>query len=303
MRRIITYLLLFSLGLLLPITFVVYFSNNSKNIGGSFFYQRATLRAAPTQELQSSPSPIDEQEAKNDFLTINSDLKLDPSADNFFIVSSYIKIDELPKQGRRQKIIGKYLDQTPNSGWALGIKRLNTSVRPEVYFQGIVHEPNAWYTFEKVKFKRKHWYAITVVFNKSKAVNLFLEEIANPFELKLETEKSESELIPAAEAREQELQEPTFLGGYNFSDVVYKSTSANMDFAPAVMENGEFKGQISDLLIINTKELNFSKDALIKIIKGGPQKLAGNFDSESIVFWASKEGDKSKYQRQFQRKS
>lgn len=302
MRRTITYLLLFSLGLLLPVSFAVYFSNNSKNITGDLFYQRAALHVEHTPDLHKSQFQADEQEAKSDFLTINSDSNLDPSADNFFIVSSYIKIDELPKQGRRQKIIGKYLDQAPYSGWALGIKRLSTSVRPEVYFQGIGKEPSAWYTFEKVKFKKKHWYAITVVFKKSEAVNLFLEEISNPSELKLGTEKNNEELIAVAEAKEQEFQEPLFLGGYNFLDIGFKSTSANMDFAPTIMENGEFKGEISDLLIINTKELNFSKNALIKIIKGGPQKLASNFNSENIVFWASKEGDKSKYQRQVLRK-
>ncbi len=303
MRRIITYLLLFSLGLLLPVSFAVYFSNNSKNIEQNLIYKRAALDTEAIKEILPSQFQTEEQEGKSDFLTINSDNNLDPSADNFFIVSSYLKIDELPKQGRRQKIIGKYLDQAPYSGWALGIKRLSTSVRPEVYFQGTDKENNSWYTFEKVKFKKKHWYAITMIFKKSEAVNLFLEEITNPSDFQLETEKNDNSAVAAAEARDPELAEPLFLGGYNFPEVAYKSTIANMDFAPPVMENGEFKGEVSDLLIINTKELNFSKDALIKMVKGGPKKLAGNFNSENIVFWASKEGDKSKYQRQIQRKS
>lgn len=301
MGRFIKYLLLVVLALIIPIKFAVYFSDNSKNSGESSFYQRASLRSELDQEVNLPQSQAEDQDNKNDFLTINSDINLDPSPDNFFIVSTYIKIDELPKLGRRQKIIGKYLDKKPSSGWALGIKRLSTSVRPEIYFQGEDSEVSGsgWYTFEKVKFKRKHWYAITVVFKKAEAVSLFLEEIADPSIFKLNTENNDTDIIPVAEANEQ--HDPIFLGGYDFSKVMFKSTDANMVFAPMEVENGEFKGELADLLIINTKELNFSENELSKIIKGGPQKLAGNFNPESVVFWATKEGDKSRFQRSFQK--
>jgi len=225
-------------------------------------------------------------EPQNSALRVVSDTSFDPDPSRYFVVSLNFKAISLPRTGKRQKLIAKYTDDSsPYPGWALAIRRLNTSTRPEVYWQN-KEGKGGWHTFDDVHFSRNQWYSLTLIARDSDLISLYVEKL-------------DSKPAPdAAEADDEESDAPQavrFLGGYNVSSVAIGPTPANLEFSPPLLENGDYRGEVRNVLIARPSHIPLNQNKLRQLIQGGSSELHSQFEAEDISLWVDDAGqDQSK---------
>jgi len=212
---------------------------------------------------------------------VASDDQLDPIPGKFFVASVAVNITSLPRSGKRQKLMGKYGSvgkTTP--GWAIGIRRLSTSTRPEVYWQDESGN-GGWFTFERFRFRRNRWYALTLVALPGDFMSLYVQELRG------------IEPVAEADAEDQSgdaAAAPVFLGGYSLSDVSLMPTDAVLEFAPRRVEAGDFRGAVRTVLVANPVRLPKSPDKLSEIIVGGPDEFAARVHEQELRLWVRDDG-------------
>ncbi len=252
-------------------------------------YVRASLS---TPAAVTVPAPVDERllpEPQTKALSVASNEALDPKNGNFFVVSVDVKIASLPRMGKRQRLVSKYSNESqPYPGWGIAIRRLNTSTRPEVYWQNSKGK-GGWYTFEHVRFEKNRWYTFTLVARNHDLLSLYLEP----------REPVPSEMpAPDADMAESSGSGVQFLGGYNLAEVEVSPTAAALEFPPPVVENGEFRGQIRNVLVAQPAHIPPRREKLRELIGGGGEALVSRIEPEELSLFVDESGaDRSPAQR------
>ncbi len=247
--------------------------------------QGGGLRTAEDGELPVT----DPQEAQSAYRSVASDDSLDPGADRYFLVSVDFKIASLPKMGRRQKLISKYASGgSPNPGWALAIRRLNTSTRPEIYWQN-KDGKGGWYTFDNVRFERNQWYSLTLVARDGDLLSLYIQQLTTQGQNELSEEGDEpSELGVGAK----------FIGGYNLDGQLLTPTAAALEFSAPVSENNEFRGEVRNILLAQPRDIPQRHEKLRSFLEGGAGEIASRFEPGEVSLFIDENGrDTSAAQR------
>lgn len=287
-------LLIFScLGFLLPIVVAI-------KVGPQLFlytFRHSTSLDISSNEEGHSKLTSDDNEggslepmSSNRF--VDSTPALDPGPDNYFVSSVIFRVTSLPRVGKRQKLIGKYqASNKPGAGWAIVLRRLSTSTRPEVYWQS-ADGKGGWFTFERFRFLKDRFYALTMVSRPGDFMSLYVEEI-KPDEAK-ELAQSEQTTGGIFEdepgAYQERVSGPQFLGGYTLGEVNLQSTDARLEFAPRVVDAGEFRGEVTSVLVARPAKLPKNREKLQELLTGGPLEFASRFDPNEVALLVKEDG-------------
>lgn len=234
------------------------------------FYARAALNDEKAPHLpevaQGAPEP------STSYLSVAETPLHDPVDGKIFLVSARFRFDALPKIGKRARLAMKYSNQSKRyPGWALAIRRFDTSVRPELYY-----EPGdgtgGWWSFDHVNIRRGVPYQLTVVVRGRDLMSACLEELpGGPAEDLL------AEQAPAG---------IRFLGAYSIADVQSPRTDAPLLVAPAASK-GEFRGALDEILIARLDEFPLRKENLVDSLRGGMPALLELVPESARVLWIS----------------
>ena len=288
-------IILFSvLGFLVPIGIALHF-------GPRFFesampknpYVRASLGSGVTDDsaivrsVEETDGTATPEQAP--FRTVASDESLDPRPDRYFVVSVDFKITNLPRTGRRQKLIAKYSGKdSPYPGWAVAIRRLNTSTRPEVYWQDQSGN-GGWYTFDNVRFEKNEWYAMTLVARDGELLSLYLQQLTSqPAATPADEDEEPSQLGVGAK----------FIGGYNLAGLSATPTTAALEFSPPLSENNEFRGEVKHILLARPEKIPMRNEKLRGFLEGGAGEIANRVEQTEVGLFIDESGrDQSSAQR------
>lgn len=238
--------------------------------------------AVENQAVENQVS-AETEEAEPKLLKVASDQALDPVAGGNFLVSFYVRFDSFPRSGKRQKIVAKYnLKDAGSPGWAIAIKKLSTSIRPELYLRPTI-APSAevktqsnegWFTFDRVNFDTDKWYAMTAIMREREFVALYLEEFPN--------------LIQPVDAEALVNQGSLrFIGGYSAADFSLPQTAADLELAA---RNSDW-GELRSFMLASVEKIPSNQARLMELIKGGPLALASKLKAGEIKLWL-KDGKK-----------
>ena len=271
------------------------------NSGPRFFPGAMSVRRSAVSDAELSPAALNEPERLNPtvessgaFQTVPADLSLDPVPGKYFIVSLQVKLGSLPRVGKRQRLAAKYSNRdVPYPGWAIAVRRLSTSTRPEVYWQN-KEGKGGWYTFENMRFSKRRWYNLTLIARDQDLLSLYAEELE-------EDGTSADEADDDGEAEDTNTlsaQGVRFLGGYNLSEVRLVPTDAPVEVAPRSGDSSGFRGELRNFLIAQPERLPPKQVKLMEFVTGGVAEIAGRLEAEEIGLWIDDEGkDRSSAQR------
>lgn len=228
------------------------------------------------------------------FQTVSSDQALDPAAGRYFIVSIQVKLKGFGRSGKRQRLVAKYAaDSSPFPGWAIAIRKLNTSTRPEIYWQNRDGK-GGWYTFEHMRFLRNRWYTLTLIARDQDLLSLYVEESSESGE----TSEAVSDDDPEFDTNTVSAEGVRFLGGYNIGEMQIVPTSASLEFAPRSSDSSDFRGEVRNLLIARPERVPPKQSRLMELVQGGAPQISTRLSEEDISLWVDDNGlDRSRSQR------
>jgi hypothetical protein len=225
---------------------------------------------------------------------VNSDEFLDPKEGKTFIISVVVKLDELPANQTREKIIAKYeTNKHPYSGWALAFNNQTTSTRPAVYWKN-AKAKGGWYNFEEVKLATKRWYAFSVVIKDSNKISMYYQPLRAVLESG-DAQLSESS-DPTVSFSGEQL--PVYLGTYDVTEIGLPQTSANLFFGKRSERADSFKGDVARVLIAQSETIPKDIKKIEQFLDGGPSSIAARIEKNEITFlMLGKAEDASQFNR------
>jgi hypothetical protein len=211
------------------------------------------------------------------YSVVTPDPALDPASDRYFVLSFQLRLTNSPKAGKRQKLFAKYVNkQSPFPGWAFALRRTDTSLRPEIFWQDLSGK-GGWYTFEHIDLRRNHWYAFTLIARNQDLLSLYMEPLsaAEPSGSTEGEEEQSSDKLPESPGVH-------FLGGYSVAEIALAPTDAVMQFAPRFLETGEMRGELKGILLARPERLPRNPNRLKDFIAGGSDALHTKFDEQDV---------------------
>jgi len=205
-------------------------------------------------------------------VSIASRDNLDPSPENNFLVSFYVRLEQLPEVGARQHLIGKYAYKIPYEGWAVGLRRLATSVRPEVYWRG-QDGSGGWFSFDEMVFEKNEWYAFTVAAKPGEYLNLFYQRVPGG-----------AAATTAGIANENPV---VFAGGQDLASVVTPKTEDDFKLGIKNPKTLRFSGEIREVLVSYPKRLPKSFEKFPAFIAGGAVGIVTQLKEEEVNLWSA----------------
>ena len=201
------------------------------------------------------------------FRALQSDRGFDPTPGKVFVVSFLFRVENLPRQGKRHKIIYKYESENkPFPGWAIAIRRLDSSTRPEVYWQSAQGD-GGWYTFDHFNLKKRTWYAATFTARPGDYMNLYIREFPTL-----------ADGMPDRSALEESTEDPSsgvsavgevvFSGGYALSGIETPSTTAPLLFAARQSRGGEMRLELAELAIGSHEDFPTKPERVRPVLQG-----------------------------------
>ena len=223
-------------------------------------------------KLDSTPKAIKVSKGAS-FAQLKSDIALDPAADENFLVSFLVKFQEFPGSNIRQNILTKYAAETkPYPGWAIAICNLSTSLRLQVYWQGLEGR-GGWHSYDDVSLDTDKWYGLTLILKKDKSLLLLVEDISK--------------------------NEVTFAGGMPIGKIVLPSSESDIVLGSNRFGPQAFKGEVAQILFAYPEKVADERAGLISLVKGGPPSIVSKLSRDEINLWISESGkDKSRFQRE-----
>jgi hypothetical protein len=220
---------------------------------------------APVTQNPSGLSPfysIDE----NSYLMLKNSQVFDLKPGEHFVVFLQVRFSELPRPGYRQNLVSKFAsDVKPYPGWAIAIRNLQTSIRPEVYWRG-KNGKGGWHTFDKVNIKPHAWYGLGLVVKEGEFINLFFEDI-------------------------HQKSEPTFLGGHSINTIITPNTDADILFGSHRHGPNAFTGDIATILIAHPKGFPDTIFRLKRIFQGGLASVINRMSLvDEVSLWLTEPG-------------
>lgn len=234
----------------------------------------ATLRASPPSSEGSSA-----------YLTVASHELLDPADGKIFIISARFTLESLPKVGKRSRIAMKYDNRVkPYPGWALAIRRFDTSIRPEMYWES-GDGKGGWLTFDHVSLKRGTEYNLTLLARGRDLMSIYLEELSAPPAGAAPAGDDDEDDSPAGVRGSGVV----FAGGYPLNDMNTPRTGAPLYFAPQSSRGGEFRGSLHELLVAQVDEFPLKRERLSEELHGGTKALIKLIEPGSRSLWVTEQ--------------
>ena len=204
--------------------------------------------------------------------TITSRANLDPAPDQNFLVSFYVRLDQSLDLNKRQHLLGKYAFRAPYEGWAVGVRRVETSLRPEVYWRG-PDGSGGWYAFDEMQFIPNEWYAFTVTAKPGEYLNLFYQQVPGGPVAASEGLQNDSPVV--------------FAGGYDLATVVTPRTDDDFKLGIRRPDTLRFAGEVRDVLVSYPKRLPKSFEKYSPFINGGAVRIVGQLKEEEVNLWSA----------------
>lgn len=198
--------------------------------------------------------------------TVATDRGFDPEPGKVFVVSFLFRVENLPRQGKRQKIIYKYdNDKKPFAGWAIALRRLDSSTRPEVYWQSGAGD-GGWYSFDHFNLKKRTWYAATFTARPGDYMNLYIREFPT-------MPDGTPDRTPADESDEPSVGvtpvgEVVFSGGYALTGIETPVTDAPLQFAARQSGGGEMRLELAELAIGAHEDFPTNPERIRPVLQG-----------------------------------
>ena len=220
---------------------------DARSVSGEAYSRAALGIPAEGGEADRLPDADGPSQGSAPFRTIATDRRLDPEPGKVFVVSFLFRVENLPRQGKRQKIIYKYDNEhKPFAGWAIALRRLDSSTRPEVYWQSAAGD-GGWFSFDHFNLKKRTWYAATFTARPGDYMNLYIREFPTmPDGSPDRTAAEESDepsfgLTPIGEV--------VFSGGYSLTGIETPVTASPLQFAARQSRGGEMRLELAELAI------------------------------------------------------
>lgn len=226
----------------------------------------------------------DDLESNSSFYArVVADKLLDPQDGQYFLVSTVVRFDELPEVGQRENLIAKYESKNfPYYGWALGIHRFETSIRPAVYWKDSQGK-GGWFTFNSINLSKRKYYAITLVAKDGEFIQLYAEEL---------NVLQDKEVFNAKEFAVKNPARSSFKGAYSLAKIAAPKSEQNLLFGTY---KKRFSAFVSNLLIATPSSLELS--TIERQIKGGAETLVGSLKANEIQLWIKDGADHSSFKR------
>ena len=232
------------------------------------------------------------------FASIASGSEMDPIAGKGFLLSVLVRIDQLPNNDQRQKIVSKFVETQPLVGWSLALRRYNGIVRPEVYYRGN-NGKGGWYPFEQVQIDPNAWYNVSLIVNPGDWMVLFWEPAIPGAENVLGDMQggSERQALVDAVAADNGKKTVVFLGGHDLKDVEPPATSADLLFG-AKRAKGIFYGEVGAVLVAWLDGIPGKRNELRDLVTGGAPGIERRLNQQAIGLLVNRQGkDLSRFGR------
>ena len=256
-----------TIGLVLPVLIAViaapFFFNH---ISGSAPYVRGLLDQK--QDTLTSLAVLDPVlslvEPSSEFREMGSSPQLNPSENRLFIVAAVVRLSDFPHRNERQRVFYKYSAETnPYPGWAFAIHRSASSIRPQVYWQGLSGK-GGWLTFAEVPLSSGGWYSFALVAQGGEFVSLYWQKL---------TQVEDGTFVADSPVR--------FCGGFEISDVGLASSEDPLYIAPA--PSSQSAGvQLSEMLVAKPNIRRPSMQEVVKLLDGGVGAIAGRIKQQDL---------------------
>lgn len=194
-------------------------------------------------------------------LSVKDSLNL--KVDTIYVVNFSLKVTVPSELRKRQKLIAKFNKKTlPATGWAIAIRRVESSSRFEIYLLDS-KENGGWFSFSAIDLLENQFYEITFVINPGNFMTGYI--------------KAEGE----AETKVIEM------GTLSLADLHDIDSIDNLQVTSGNPKNDVFSGSIKNVSIFKFDKLP-SKKNLLKALSKGSDKFLEPYADSCVISFASK---------------
>ena len=280
-------LLLCVLALLLPAALAVFvspliFSNSSSPLSSetdAVLHPIVDRSEKKAQETEAAKLSLLDGDPLSSYVSVSNDPALDPREDEIFLLAILLKVEDLPKAGKREKVIYKYDSSTPPyAGWALALHRMSTSLRPEVYWRDDAGK-GGWFSFDEFNLVKGAWHRFYLFAQAGEFLSLYVERL----------DKSSVYSTNIKDGKKK-LSETIFLGGFEISDVSLPNNSGDLFLRATNGRSRSFRTEISEVIIANVLKVPSSSKKVTKLLSKGTKKVVEYIGLEQIELWLDRSG-------------
>ncbi len=210
------------------------------------------------------------------FRRIPPETKLDPSDDRVFIANAVVRFDRLPAVGQRKRVFYKYaVANQPYSGWAFAVRRLPSSLRPEVYWQDETGR-GGWFTFAEIPVREGEWNSFSFIVQNGDFLSLYWERLEEAALTKGSANMSVSNV--------------KFSGGFEIPEVDSPRSDDPLFVAPGYSSHETTTVTVRQMLVAETEVAPFTMKSAIKLVVGGASAIASRLKDEQVRLWLTDDG-------------
>lgn len=194
------------------------------------------------------------------FFSVKDGDVLNPSLSNDFLLITWVRLNQMPRLGKRTILFSKFDVQGPGRpGYAVALFRDSNGVRPMVFWQSS-KKPGRWLSFAEMRFRPQHWMMLALSFHDHKYLGLH------------------GALIVDGEEPSVELY-----GGYEFNSTALPD--AKSDFRIGSISENSFRGQVGAVLAMQRAELTADLREILSDALRYPLRLPGSVRERDLLFW------------------
>ncbi len=182
--------------------------------------------------------------------------------DEIYVINFSLKINVPSELRKRQKLVAKFNKKTiPATGWAVAIRRVESSSRFEVYLQD-QKGSGGWFTFAPVDFVKDNFYEITFVISPGNFMSGYMKK-----EGELEKNVIEMGTLPLAKLQNIESVD-------------------NLQITSGNPKYDVFSGGIKDVSIFKLPEIPNQK-ILLKSLSKGSDSFLSPFAENCVISFSN----------------
>lgn len=211
-------------------------------------------------------------------LVLDSLPEYDPLGAELFIVSLEFVLGKDVPVGPRNRLIMKYLGkEPPYPGWSLALRRTQTSLRPELYWQDTAGA-GGWFSFAEVSLEPNRRYALSLAVMGFYAA-MFIEELdSTPRGPGFDVGEQGS-----LSREKDSLGRVKFMGGYALNQIKPPATGGKLQCLKETPGGAAFSARMKEAVIVRLDKQVQTQVELKKLLLGGPKRLGMKVLPENIV--------------------
>jgi hypothetical protein len=173
----------------------------------------------------------------------------------------------------------KYLGtESPYPGWSLALRRTQTSLRPELYWQDAAGA-GGWLSFAEASLEPNRRYALSLAVSRFYAA-MFIEE------LDLLTQGAPGFAVGERGSSPRE-EDPSgrvkFMGGYALNQIEPPATEGKLQCLKESPGGASFGARVKEAVIVRLDKRPQTQAELKKLLLGGPEQLSMKVLPEMVV--------------------